>query len=58
MAKKNVTLSLDEEIYEKYKIYCAENAVALSRSIEIFMQEKVASSKKVDRRESHETNGH
>ena len=45
MTKKNVTLSLDEEIYEKYKKYCARNAVALSRSIELFMQERIFAEK-------------
>jgi len=46
MGQKNVTLSLDDEVYEKYKEYCKKNAVALSRSIEVFMEEKT---KKVER---------
>ena len=41
MAQKNVTLSLDEEIYEKYQEYCKSNAIALSKSIELFMQKKI-----------------
>lgn len=41
MVNKNVTLSLDEETYEDYKEFCKKNAVALSRSIEVFMQEKI-----------------
>jgi hypothetical protein len=41
MVRKNVTLSLDEDIYEKYKEYCEKNAVALSKSIEVFMNEKI-----------------
>lgn len=41
MGQKNVTLSLDEDTYEKYKDFCKKNAVALSRSIEVFMEEKV-----------------
>jgi len=40
MVQKNVTLSLDEETYKKYKEFCKKNAVALSRSIEVFMEEK------------------
>ena len=40
MVRKNVTLSLDEEVYDKYKEYCDKNAVALSKSIEVFMVEK------------------
>lgn len=46
MGQKNVTLSLDEDTYEKYKEFCRKNAVALSRSIEVFMEEK---SKKVEK---------
>ena len=40
MVQKNVTLSLDENTYEKYKDFCKKNAVALSKSIEVFMKEK------------------
>ncbi|MDP3026096.1 MAG: hypothetical protein Q8N63_00160 [Nanoarchaeota archaeon] len=46
MAQKNVTLSVDEEIYENYKEFCKKNAVALSRSIEMFMEEKMEEKKK------------
>ncbi len=45
MVKKNVTVSLDEEIYEEYKRYCQTNGVALSRSIEIFMENKMKDGK-------------
>jgi len=41
MARKNVTLSLEEGVYEKYQEYCTKNAVALSRSIELFMEKKL-----------------
>ena len=41
MSQKNVTLSLDEDTYEEYKEFCRKNAVALSRSIEVFMEEKI-----------------
>ena len=41
MSQKNVTLSLDEETYDKYKDFCKKNAVALSRSIEVFMKSKM-----------------
>jgi len=40
MTQKNVTLSLDENIYENYKKFCKKNAIALSRSIEVFMESK------------------
>lgn len=45
MTKKNVTLSLDEEVYEKYKAHCEKKAIALSRSIEVFMEEKTKGEK-------------
>lgn len=41
MVQKNVTLSLDEETYDDYKDFCKKNAIALSRSIEVFMEEKM-----------------
>lgn len=41
MTQKNVTLSLDESTYEKYKDFCKKNAIALSRSIEVYMEDKM-----------------
>lgn len=41
MTQKNVTLSLNKNTYDKYKEFCRKNAVALSRSIEVFMEEKI-----------------
>ena len=46
MVQKNVTLSLDEDTYEKYKDFCKKNAVALSRSIEVLMEEKIKKGEK------------
>ena len=46
MAQKNVTLSLNGGIYEKYKEFCRKNAVALSRSIEVYMEEKIKKGEK------------
>ena len=46
MVQKNVTLSLDEDIYKEYKEFCKKNAVALSRSIEVFMEEKINTEEK------------
>jgi hypothetical protein len=43
MQRKNVTLSLDKNIYEQYKEYCEKNAIALSKSIEVFMGKKIRS---------------
>jgi len=41
MVQKNVTLSLDEGTYEKYRDFCKKKAVALSRSVEVFMEERI-----------------
>jgi phage/plasmid-associated DNA primase len=46
MARKNVTISLEESVYEKYQEYCKKNAIALSRSIELFMEKKLKEEKK------------
>jgi hypothetical protein len=46
MSQKNVTLSLDEDTYEKYREFCKKNAVALSRSIEMFMEDKIKKEQK------------
>ena len=35
--KKKVTLSLDDKVYGNFKKYCEENAIMLSRRIEIAM---------------------
>ncbi len=39
MAKKKVTLSLDSNIYSDFREYCDENAIMLSKKIEIFINE-------------------
>ena len=41
MVQKNVTLSLDKELYKNYKEFCQKNAIALSRSIEVFMEKRM-----------------
>ena len=41
MEQKNVTLSIDGKIYDDYKEFCKKNAIALSRSVEKFMKEKM-----------------
>jgi hypothetical protein len=41
MSQKNVTLSLDDDTYEAYKDHCKEKGIALSRSIEIFMESQL-----------------
>ena len=41
MVQKNVTLFLEQDIYDKYKEFCKQKAIALSRSIEVFMENKM-----------------
>ena len=39
MQKKKVTLSLDNQIYSEFQKYCEENAIMLSKKIELFMKD-------------------
>lgn len=36
--KRKVTLSFDDKTYEKFKKFCNDNAIMLSRRIEIEME--------------------
>ena len=36
---KKVTLSIDSAIYDDFQKYCEENAIMLSKRIELFMKE-------------------
>jgi len=36
---KKVTLSIDSAIYDSFQRYCEENAIMLSKKIELFMKE-------------------
>jgi len=38
MPSKNVTLSVDEDIYEKYKEFCKKKGWLISRQFEIMME--------------------
>lgn len=38
MAKKKVTLSVDSEIYDHFRSYCEDNAIMLSKRIELEMK--------------------
>lgn len=44
MVRRNVTLSLNSEIYEDYRGFCKRNAIALSKSIEQFMNNRLSNS--------------
>lgn len=38
---KNVTLKLNSEIYDKYREFCKEKGLLVSRQVEIFMEEQM-----------------
>lgn len=38
MSRKTFALSLDEEIYKKYKKYCEKKSLILSRKVDEFMK--------------------
>ena len=38
---KKVTLSIDSSVYGRYKKHCEENAIMLSKKIEIFMKKEL-----------------
>jgi len=42
MANKRITLSVDAEIYEKYKEYCNKKGLIISKQIENFMREEMS----------------
>lgn len=37
MGKKTVSLSIEEEVYEKYRKHCEEKGKILSKQVELFM---------------------
>jgi hypothetical protein len=50
MAKKKVTLSLDARTYEDFQNYCEENAIMLSRKIEIWIEDFLKEQKGVKKK--------
>ena len=44
--KKKVTLSIDDNLYKKFQEYCEENAIMISRKIEIWMEDFLKETKK------------
>jgi len=39
MSKKKVTLSLENKVYSEFQKYCEENAIMLSKKVELFMKD-------------------
>ena len=41
MAKKVISLSVEEEIYDEYRKFCEERGIILSKQFENFMKEEL-----------------
>ena len=41
MASKNITLKVDEKLYDAYKKYCKEKGLIISRQFEIFIEKEI-----------------
>lgn len=41
MGSKNVTLHIDEDLYNKYKAFCKENGYLVSGQLEILMKKQM-----------------
>ena len=46
MVKKKVTLSLDSKTYSEFRDYCDENAILLSKKIELWILDFMQKNKK------------
>lgn len=46
MPSKNVTLSVDEDLYERYKGFCKKKGWLISRKFEIMMEEQMKEDEK------------
>ena len=45
MAKKTVSLSVEEEVYEEYRKHCEQKGIILSKQFENFMVEELKKNK-------------
>ena len=39
MAKKKITMSIDEAIFEQFKNFCQKNGMKVSSKVELYMKE-------------------
>ena len=46
MTNKRITLSVDAEVYEKYREYCEKKGLIISKQIENFMRKELNKIKK------------
>ena len=44
--KQKVTLSIDSKVYKKFQKYCEDNAIMLSKKIELIMKDLMGEGKK------------
>ncbi len=45
MSSKNITLKVDEKLYDLYKEYCKKKGLIISRQFEIFVEEELKKNK-------------
>lgn len=45
MGSKNITLKIDEDLYNAYKEYCKKKGLVISRQFEIFAEEQLKKDK-------------
>lgn len=45
MGSKNITLKVDEELYNAYKEHCKKKGLVISRQFEIFAEEQLKKDK-------------
>ncbi len=45
MGSKNITLKVDERLYDAYKEYCKKKGLIISRQFEIFVEEELKKAK-------------
>ena len=49
MAQKKVTLSVDEKVYRDFQRYCEDNAVMLSKKVELIMVDIMEQDKEINK---------
>jgi len=42
MGRKTVALSLDEDTYDKYKKFCSEKCIIVSKQVEMFIKRELS----------------
>ncbi len=46
MGSKNITLKVDEKLYNSYKEYCKKKGLVISRQFEIFVEKELEKNEK------------